>query len=346
MEKKCYVLAVDQVSNQLPLSRQWMDTPKEYDQQYTRAQEPDSKEYILPAEARRMSRILKRAICTSLSALNASGIHHPDAIISGTGMGCFENTEKFLVDISKFGESCLKPTLFMQSTHNTISSLIAIVLKCHGYNNTYSHKEISFDTALLDGWMQLLAGNFRTALIGSHDEITPFLSLVVRQSHPHYNLISEASVSAILSTSKDYSSADGKPVRPLCELKSVEILYKPTDEELHRAIGELSPDTIFMLGLNGNQENDDKYLPVLQMLTAEHTVLKYKHIFGNNFSASAIGLYAASVILDEQRIPQFMNVNSSHNNIHEADDSKEIKEITLVNHSDGSSWSVIKLRKV
>ena len=49
--------------------------------------------------------------------------------------------------MATFGENCLKPSLFMQSTHNTIGSLIGIVLKCHGYNNTYSHEGISFESA-------------------------------------------------------------------------------------------------------------------------------------------------------------------------------------------------------
>lgn len=87
---------------------------------------------IVPAEARRMSKILKRTVCTAITALNESDIKQPDAIITGTGMGCMENSEKFLIDLSRFGEQCLKPTLFMQSTHNTISSLTAIILKCHG----------------------------------------------------------------------------------------------------------------------------------------------------------------------------------------------------------------------
>ena len=117
-----------------------------------------------------MSKILKRTVCTSIDALNKSGIDHPDAIITGTGMGCMENSEKFLIDLSRYGESCLKPTLFMQSTHNTISSLIAIILKCYGYNNTYSHKGISFESALLDAWMQIRSGMIRNALIGAHDE--------------------------------------------------------------------------------------------------------------------------------------------------------------------------------
>ena len=73
-----------------------------------------------------MGKILKRAVATSKEALNASGLNTVDAIITGTGYGCIENTEFFLDALSREGEQLLKPTYFMQSTHNTVSSLVAI----------------------------------------------------------------------------------------------------------------------------------------------------------------------------------------------------------------------------
>lgn len=76
------------VSCQKPLCDEWMDEPCPFESAYVRAQEPNSKEFIVPSEARRMSRILKRTVCTSLTALNEAGIHDPNAIITGTGMGC------------------------------------------------------------------------------------------------------------------------------------------------------------------------------------------------------------------------------------------------------------------
>ena len=109
--------------------------------------ETDLDGLISQGSARRMSRILRNAVSCSLAALRDGDVDLPDAIITGTGMGCMENSEKFLIDMCRYGESCLKPSLFMQSTHNTISSQIAIALKCHGYNNTYSHNGISFESA-------------------------------------------------------------------------------------------------------------------------------------------------------------------------------------------------------
>lgn len=66
----------------------------------------------------------------------------------------------------------LKPTYFMQSTHNTISSNIAIHTKCHGYNITYTHGNQSLEWALRDAKMLLRSGKVRSVLVGLHDETT------------------------------------------------------------------------------------------------------------------------------------------------------------------------------
>lgn len=332
MNNRCYILAASQVSCQKPLSDDWLTAPIMYDQSYVRAIEPDSKEFIVPSEARRMSKILKRTICTSITALNKSGVKVPDAIVTGTGMGCMENSEKFLIDLSNFGESCLKPTLFMQSTHNTISSLIAIVLKNHGYNNTYSHKGVSFESALLDAWLQIKSGAIRTALVGSHDEVTPFTALVIEKTHPCFGFVSESSVAAVLS-----SKADG--ISPLSEIIKVELLYKPTIDDIITSC-ELDSQSILILGINGNPKNDEPYISLLKKIGDETPVLKYKTIFGENFSASAIGMYIASKLLELQSIPDFLKYSGDFSK------GSEIREIVLINHSDKTSWSVIKLHKV
>ena len=135
-----YVLSAKQISVQQPLCEDWMTQPIEYQTPFNRSIDPSFKDYISPIEARRMGKILKRAIATSKEAIKASGLDSVDAIITGTGYGCIENTEFFLDALSKDGEQMLSPTYFMQSTHNTISSLVAIQTKNHGYNVTYAHK--------------------------------------------------------------------------------------------------------------------------------------------------------------------------------------------------------------
>ena len=79
----------------------------------------------------------------------------------------------------------LKPTYFMQSTHNTISSNIAIRTKCHGYNVTYTQDGDSLAWAMRDAELLLRSGKCKTVLVGCHDETTPlFRSLMRRLGEP------------------------------------------------------------------------------------------------------------------------------------------------------------------
>ena len=133
-----------------------------------------------------MGKIMKSSLLASLKALRLAGIEKPDAIITATAMGCLENSEQLLFQLLNEGETSLKPTYFMQSTHNTISSNIAIHLGCHGYNITYTQDEQSLDWAMRDARMLLASGACRTVLVGCHDETTPFYrKLMARLGHDH-----------------------------------------------------------------------------------------------------------------------------------------------------------------
>ena len=131
------------------------------------------KNYVKPMEARRLGRILKSALLSSLRALEEAGVETPDAIITATSLGCLENSVQLLNQLRDEGEQGLKPTWFMQSTHNTIGSAVAIHTGCHGYNATYTHGEDSLKWALADAEMLIRSGRARSVLVGLHDETTP-----------------------------------------------------------------------------------------------------------------------------------------------------------------------------
>lgn len=140
----------------------------------TEEQLAEIKNYVKPLEARRMGRLMKSSLLASYKVLEKAGVSCPDAIITGTSLGCLENSEKLLDALADEGEETMSPTLFMQSTHNTIGSNIAIRLKCHGYNLTYSHNAESLRWALHDAEMLISTGVVNTVLVGMHDESTPF----------------------------------------------------------------------------------------------------------------------------------------------------------------------------
>ena len=131
------------------------------------------KHYVKPLEARRMGKLMKSSLLASLKAMEQAGIDMPDAIITGTAYGCIENSERLLEQLAAEGETALKPTYFMQSTHNTIGSNIAIRTHCHGYNITYTQEAHSLEWALRDASLLLRSGRCKTVLVGCHDESAP-----------------------------------------------------------------------------------------------------------------------------------------------------------------------------
>lgn len=138
------------------------------------------RQYVSPMESRRMGKLMKSTMLTSLDALKQAGVPCPDAIVTGTAWGCLENSEQLLLQLIE-GEDLLKPTLFMQSTHNTLSSAIAIHLKCHGANLTFTQKEQSFDWALYQAKLLLRLGRAKTVLVGCHDERTALFNRFLGQ---------------------------------------------------------------------------------------------------------------------------------------------------------------------
>lgn len=128
------------------------------------------KEYISPMAARRMGKLMKAATLSSMKVLKNTGIEKPDAIITATAFGMFETSKKLLDGLVEGGEHSFSPTLFMQSTHNTIGSAVAIRNKCHGYNITYVQGEKSMEWALRDAHRLISKGRAKTVLVGHHDE--------------------------------------------------------------------------------------------------------------------------------------------------------------------------------
>ena len=141
----------------------------------------DIRKYVKPLEVRRMGKIMKSSLLSSLVALQRAGIEVPDSIITGTAYGCLENSERLMEQIKEEGEGMLKPTFFMQSTHNTIGSNIAIKTHCHGYNVTYTQESHSLEWAIRDAELLLRSGKVKNVLVGCHDESTSLFNTLLEK---------------------------------------------------------------------------------------------------------------------------------------------------------------------
>lgn len=326
-----YIKSAKQISVQQPLSESWIKEPQMAAGEYRRSQDPTFRQWLNPLESRRLGRLLKRAIVTATEALAEARIEQPEAIVTGTGLGCIENTELLLNQMCREGDEALRPTNFMQSTHNTISSLIAINSQCHGYNSTYSHKAVSFDCALLDAFLQMRLGDISNALVMGNDEMTPsYFTILKRAGYVGQEgqvPATEASVAMMLTT-----EADGA----YCQLQDVQLAYAdgayppscnctPADRQI---------DAI-LIGSNGNAANDQVYTHLLRQLP-NAPLLHYKHIFGEGYCASALGLYAATHIIDRGEAPASMRCDRIGKPLN-------VRRLLMVNHSDARCFSFITL---
>ena len=329
-----FVTAATQISIQEGLSEEWIERPVVYADAYIRSLDIDYKQWLAPAESRRLGKLLKRALVTSLSAMQKSGVEHPDAVITGTGLGCIENTEILLTHLCEEGEENCKPTPFMQSTHNTISSLVSIHTHSHGYNATYAHKEASFDCALEDAWMQMQLGHIKTALVGGQDEMTPkYFGLLCKTGYlgRPSQVAGEAAVSVML---------NAEPVpEALCKITFFKRCYRPTSSTLAAIAAEVGHIDAVMTGISGMDATTTAQLQEVADLFPSTPLLQFKNIFGESYSAYGLGIYATAHILHQQRFPEEMLILGYNRPV-------SLQRILVLNQIGGKDYTFTVLEKL
>ncbi len=341
-----YIRGIGAISIQQPLSETAVWEPVAYHAPQLRCIEPDYRNYFDPISARRMSRIVKRAVVTSTRALEESGISMPDAVISGTGLGCVEDTEKFLTAMVRNGEECLQPSFFIQSTHNTISSQIAIRLKCHGYNNTHVQRGISFESALQEALLLFACGRIRSALVGGYDELTPTYfgmlgrlgywrekiddTLRIAEYPAKGTFAGEGSICFMLSSEFDPSA--------YAQLEGCEIAYEcgdlrgETERFLEKHGISLNEVDVVMTGRNGDERNDEAYN---RSWLTEKKEVWYKPACGEFFTAPAYGMFEAAVCLRRGYVPACLTRNKER--------IDGVRRILILNHWQQKDYSFIVL---
>ncbi|MDR2499381.1 MAG: beta-ketoacyl synthase chain length factor [Tannerellaceae bacterium] len=345
---KVYLLDAKHISAQKPLSEEWTDAPIYPSgslSSFTPSIDPDYAQCFAPNVRRRLGKLLKRALLASRTVMESSGIACPDAILTGTGFGCVENTEVFLEAMTFEGEDCLKPTNFMQSTHNTIGSLIAIETGCHGYNTTYTHKGVSFESALLDAFIRIANGHIRNALVGSYDEMTPHYRILLNRTDYPGNAYfgSETALSAILADEPSEGS------KALCRIEAIEMIYGKSPQCIATALQRIlcragrsfSDLDAIMTGLNADKANDAVYRRAEAELFSGKPLLQYKHLFGESHAVSGLGVYATAVCLQRGSVPGFMLVSDKKFRVDKLRDDLPAKTILFYNHCGGKNHALI-----
>ncbi len=128
---------------------------------------------------RRMSRVVKMGVTTALDSIaDFKEYGEVDAIITATWLGCIADSEKFLANIIEGEEQMLNPTPFIQSTFNTVGAQVALIRSLKCYNNTFTHRQGSLKSAVIDAVLQLECAGAQAVLVGWFDEATPTVETI------------------------------------------------------------------------------------------------------------------------------------------------------------------------
>tara|TARA_X000000368_G_C23057966_1_gene724994 strand:- start:1336 stop:2364 length:1029 start_codon:yes stop_codon:yes gene_type:complete len=341
MNKICYINSTASISSQNTFrNKNFFEEIQLNSDKTTKALEPNYNEIIKKISIRRMSKITKMGIATAQSALEKAEILIPDAIITGTGMGCLENSEKFLKSVIESNEEFLSPTAFIQSTHNTVGAQIALNLKCNNYNMTFVHGSISFELALIDAQLMILENKAENVLVGGIDELgKKIVDDTLRLENKYKNGIgvplSEGSNFFVISSNKTNNS--------LAILRRVEVYHKIHENEIVNKISlflkkiDIIKVDAIILGLNGDVW--DKYYKILtNSLFNKTPQIQYKNVSGEFSTSSSFGLWLGTEIINKQHIPRELYLNNLEYN--------EINTILLVNQFKGTQFSFTLIEAV
>ncbi len=287
---------------------------------------PPYKDYISPAMIRRMAKGVKNGIVASALAMKEAGVENPDAIITGTGMGCIEDSDKFLKALIDNNEEFLTPTSFIQSTHNTVGSQIALGMQCKAYNFTYVNAAVSFESAVLDAKMQLETGEASTILIGGIDEMSDYTAqlfqlsgFIKKETDAPFSVLHSKTSGAVYSEGATFFVLESKKsATTYAEITDVDMVNQlSVDEAESKLLDFLKANNLtvsdldaVILGHNGDVHFDAYYQNLSEKLFTNTPQLYYKHLSGEYNTASAFGLWVGSKIIKTQQIPEVLKVNT------------------------------------
>jgi len=347
--KSIYINGLGNVSPQNTTNPDdFLDEPLSYETNLLKCLDPGYKEFIPSDMLRRMGRIIKMGVAASKICLRNAGqslpdgtFIAPDAIITGTGMGCLEDTGKFLTSMINNQEELLTPTSFIQSTHNTVAGQIALLIKCYGYNFTYVHRGFSFESALMDAIIQIKTGEVSNVLAGASDEITSH-SFAIMERMGHWKQKPFHSLNLLKDTQRGTIAGEGasffflenqKKQHTYAELKGITTLLTPASVAeagqkcaQFLAKHELTFHDIDLLvpGFNGDIRFDTVYNEFIADCFPATPLACFKHLCGEYHTATAFALWLASLVIEKQRVPAVA--------LYRGEPSLPINNVLIYNH--------------
>lgn len=354
MSKSVYINSVGSVSVQKTFDNsEFLNEITLYNDTVASVIKPDYKAYISAAQARRMAKGIKMSTVSSQTALQEAGLANVDAIIVGTGLGCIDDSEKFIGDIIDNKELYLTPTRFIQSSHNTVAGQIALGIGCKGYNFTYVHSTVSFESSLMDAKMQLEQDEAKNILVGGVDEMVkhhvdshrlighiksePVDSTKLLDSNTKGSVMGEGSHFFVLSNLKQDSTYAEFVAIDCYNTISRENLPKKIASFLIENQTSIESVDLIILGNNGDIDFDGYYNDLSNGIFNDTPQAYYKHLSAEYDTASGFAFWLGAKILKTQTIPDVVKLNQL--------EATNPKTILIYNQYRGENHSLVLLRK-
>jgi hypothetical protein len=317
--------------------------------------EPEYKELISPILLRRMPRILKMGLASSKLCINRSGGINPDGIIVGTGLGCIDNLEKFLMDVIDNKEHITSVLPFINSTHNAVAAQIAMLIKNQNYNTTYCHRGFSFESALTDALMMVHEKKKCNVLVGGIDECTDDFILLHsylndwKKEVSNLGLLHDKTPGTIAGEGSCFFMMSHEPWQSdtgVC-VEGVRTFFTPEINDVSEIENEINDflknididktdlDAVLM-GFNGDVHHDRFYYILMDNYFNRQTILYYKHLCGEYYTSSAFALWLASVVINNSEAPEIIHLKKRKSN--------SLKNILIYNQIKNTEHSLIFLK--
>ncbi len=317
---------------------------------------PDFKTYVSPGQLRRLSRMHRIGLTAAAICLRDAKVPVPDGIITATGYGFLEETEKFLTEMLERNEQQLTPTYFIQGTYNALAGLVALSTQCLGYNTTYVSRGFAFENALHDAMLQLAENNTSNFLVGSSDEAANVLHTIgMREGYfkdekvLNLQLFESHTKGTIQGEGSAFFTVSGTPSSTTwCAIKDLQLVYTPQDEvALHEAITsflavnkiKLTEIDVWVNGASGDVVCDRLLHNLENSILRQTPQIRFKHLCGEYCTAISFGLWIGASILKKQSIPDILKVNAANFLV------DKVETILMVNQFLDRNYSLVLLKK-
>lgn len=347
-----YINGTATVSPQRTFDGSFLPPPVNYTGNVLNCQVPDFKAYIPLAQLRRLSRTLRIGVTSALICLRNAGIKSPDGIITATGYGFLEDTERFLREIIDRNEQQLTPTYFMQGTYNALAGLIGLLIQCTGYNNTYVSRGYALGSALDDAMIQIQDNPMLNMLVGGYDEaVTVQYKSVAREGHFKKEIIESLRLydhptpGSLQGEGCAFFLLSGmRTAQTLCSLIGVHGVFvarEDLSDEIHGFLAKYELSTsdvdLWIGGHSGDISNDRPLQTLGDNVLRDVPQARFKHLVGEYCTADGFALWLGAMALKTQTVPDAIRYG-------QVPARTRMRYILIVNHYIGKNYTFYLLQ--